>query len=344
MRRATFTLAVLLCAGFQIAASAAPPSSQRFIGSIDFFGLRNISEAAIRKHLPFTEGDSLLEKQQRPDSAAIAKAVGVAQITLAFICCTPDQKVMVYVGVAEKPARQAETPPLFTGAARLPELMVQADEEFGTEILEAISRGQAREDHSEGHALGEYPPLRAVQQKFLDYARDHASLVSEVLATSSDTRHREVAAVIMGYAPDKRAAAAALARGVYDSSDGVRNNSTRALGVIAEYSTAHPELRIHIDPEPFVEMLNSVVWTDLNKGLMVLTQLTTGREPNLMKFIGEHARLALIDMCRWKNQGHSFQACLVLRRLEDMPDFSGVDDRSEVLRKVGAGSTAPSSR
>jgi hypothetical protein len=57
-----------------------------------------------------------------------------------------------------------------------------------------------------------------------------------------------------------------------------------------------------------------------------------------MKFIGKRTRLALIDMCRWKNPGHSFQACLVLRRVEGLPDFSGVDDRSEVLRRVGAGS------
>jgi hypothetical protein len=340
MRRAASFFGVILSLWLHVAASAAPPDSARSIGSIDFFGLRKVSEAAIRKHLPFKEGDPLMDKQQRPDGAAIAQAIGVAQITLAYICCTLDQKVMVYVGVAEKPVRKVRTPPVFTGTARLSEDMIRADEEFGTQVREAISRGQASEDHSQGHALGEYPPLRAVQQKFLDYARNHAAMVSEVLATSADTRHRAVAAVILGYAPDKRAAATALAHGVYDSSEVVRNNSTRALGVIAEYSVAHPELGIRIDPKPFVEMLNSVVWTDLNKGLMVLTQLTAGREPGLMKYIGERTRLALINMCRWKNPGHSFQACLVLRRVEGLPDFSGVDDRSEVLRKVGAGSPA----
>jgi hypothetical protein len=338
MRRAVSVFGVFLCVWFHVAASAAPPDSPRSIGSIDFFGLRKVSEAEIRKHLPFKEGDPLEDKQHRPDGATIAQAVGVAQITLAYICCTPDQKVMVYVGVAEKPVRQVRTPPVFTGTARLSEDMIRADEEFGTQIREAISRGQASEEHSQGHALSEnYPPLRAVQQKFLDYARDHAALASEVLATSADTQHRSVAAVILGYAPDKRAAAAALAQGVSDPSEGVRNNSSRALGVIAEYSVAHPELGIRIDPAPFVDLLNSVVWTDRNKGLMVLTQLTAGREPGLMKFVGKLARPALIEMCRWKNPGHAFQACLVLRRVEGLADFSGVDDRLEVLRKVGAG-------
>jgi HEAT repeat protein len=72
----------------------------------------------------------------------------------------------------------------------------------------------------------------------IDYARDHAALASEVLATSADARHRRWAAVILGYAPDKRAAATALIRGVSDPDDGVRNNATRALGVIATYSVA----------------------------------------------------------------------------------------------------------
>jgi hypothetical protein len=341
MQRAAFVFGLLLNVWFHTPAFGAPPDSPRIIGSIDFFGLRKVSEAEIRKHLPFKEGDPLMDKAQRPNGAALAKAVGVAEITLAYICCTPDQQIEVYVGVAEKPVRQ-RTPPVYTGTARLPEDMIRADEEFGTQIREAISRGRASEEHSQGHALADnYPPLRAVQQQFLDYARDHAALASDVLATSADARHRAVAAVILGYAPDKRAAATALTRGVSDPDEGVRNNATRALGVIAEYSGTHPELGIHIDPAPFVEMLNSVVWTDRNKGEMVLAQLTAGREPGLMKIIGKRARPALIDMCRWKNPGHSFQGCLLLRRVEGLPDFSGGDDRAEVLRKVGADSPEP---
>ncbi len=336
MRRAASVIGVILVGWLHGAAAAAPADSPQSIGSIDFFGARGKSEAAIREHLPFKEGDPLMDRQHRPDGAALARQVGVAQVTLAYICCTPDQKVMVYVGVAEKPLRQLRAKPEFTGTARLPDDMIRADEEFGTQVREAISRGQAAEDDSQGHALSGYPPLRAVQQTFIDYARDHFSLASEVLATSADARHRAVAAQVLGYAPDKRAAAAALVHGVYDPDGNVRNNATRALGVIAGYSAAHPELGIRIDPKPFVEMLNSVIWTDRNKGVFVLMQLTAGRDPALLEFARKHARPALIDMCRWKNPGHSMPACLVLRRLEGLPDFSGPDDRSEVLHKVGA--------
>ncbi|HEX5006847.1 MAG TPA: DUF885 domain-containing protein, partial [Hyphomonadaceae bacterium] len=146
--------------------------STRYMGSIDFFGLRRVSEAAVREHLPFKEGDPLLDKQHRPDGADLARAIGVSKITLAYVCCTPDQEVMVYIGVAEKPVKSPR-PPVFTGAVRLPENMIRADEEFETQVREAIDRGQAAEDDSQGHALGEYPPLRAVQQQMLDFARDH---------------------------------------------------------------------------------------------------------------------------------------------------------------------------
>jgi hypothetical protein len=342
MRRAASLLGVFISAWLQVPASAAAPDSLPPIGTIDFFGLREVSEASIRKHLPFKEGDLTPERPLGAEGAAIAKAAGVAQVTLAYVCCTQGQKTQVYVGVAEKAVPQGRPSRQFNGTARLSEDMIRADGELGAQVLEAIARGQAGEVHSDGHALGEYPPLRAVQQKFIDYARVHVALLSEVLATSADERHRAVAAMIMGYAPDKRAVAAALGQAVDDPSEGVRNNATRALGVLAEYSIAHPELGIVIDPNPFVDMLNSMVWTDRNKGIMVLTQLTSSREPKLMKLVGKRAQPALIDMCRWKDPGHSFQACLVLRRLEGLPDITGPADKAEVLRKVGAGSPASS--
>jgi hypothetical protein len=59
-----------------------------------------------------------------------------------------------------------------------------------------------------------------------------------------------------------------------------------------------------------------------------------------MKLVGKRAQPALIDMCRWKDPGHSFQACLVLGRLEGLPDITSPGDKAEVLLKVGAGSPA----
>jgi hypothetical protein len=330
---------VIVGIGIQVAGAAAPPDLLPAVGIIDFFGLRSVREQEIRQHLPFKEGDRLAREQLVRDGTRIAREIGVAEVTIAYVCCTPDQKVIAYVGVAEKPARERPSAE-FTGNARLPEEMIQAEEELGRQLLEAIS-AQATEDRSQGHALSSYPPMRAVQEKFLAFARSHGALLAEVLATSADSRHRGVAAMILGYAPDKRAAAAALGRGALDPADGVRNNATRALGVIAEYAVSHPDLGIHIDPQPFVEMLNSMVWTDRNKGVMVLTQLTATREAGLMTLLRVNAREALIDMCRWKDPGHSFQPCQLLRRVEGLPESLAPGAREEVLQKVGADGAAP---
>jgi hypothetical protein len=335
-------LALILCVAPMAATRAAEPGTapdqQRYIGTIDFFGLRQVSEGKVRAQLSIKEGDALQKREDRPDGAAIARALGVAEVTLAYVCCTADQKIMVYVGVVERPARTVRTPPSYTGAARLPDEMIRVDDEYDAQVTEAVNRGQANEDDSQGHALSAYPPLRAVQERVLAFARGHFELLSEVLTTSADPRHRAVAATILGYAPDKRAAAKVLARGAFDSDGGVRNNATRALGVIANYAALHPELGIDIDPEPFVAMLDSAVWTDLNKGLMVLMYLTARRDPATLALLRDRARPTLVDACRWKNAGHSTPACLILRRVEGLPDF-GPDFREEVLRKVGADGT-----
>lgn len=309
------------------------------IGIVDFYGLRKVSEADVRAQLPFKEGDELTEGRIVRDGSAIARALDVADVKLAYICCTPDQKMMVFVGVAESPPQREPTLREFTGTARLPADMLETYAEFELRLMDTVT-SQLPEDRAEGHSLSEFPPMRAIQQRFLSHARDHTALLQSVLTTSSDVRHRNVAAMILGYAPDKQAAARGLALAVADPDDGVRNNATRGLAIIAGYAAEHPELGIHIDAAPFVAMLNSLVWSDRNKGIFVLIELTASRDDALLALLRRDARPALIDMCRWKNPAHAISACMVLRRVEGLPDESGGDARAEILNKVDAGANA----
>ena len=88
----------------------------------------------------------------------------------------------------------------------------------------------------------------------------------DVLQNSSDANQRAVAAQVLAYHPDKKAIVKPLTRAAADSNGSVRNNAVRALAVIASYSIAHPELHIHIDAEPFVHMLNSIVGATGTRG------------------------------------------------------------------------------
>lgn len=307
------------------------------IGIVDFHGLRSHSEAEVRPLLPFKEGDRVKRAPGYKDGSAVARALGVPQVNFSFICCTPDQKVIAFIGVAEKPPPPWPAPP--AGSERLTDDMMKACDEANERISELVRSGKPEpEDHSQGHSLNAWPPLRSAQERLVAFARERPGLIVKVLANSSDAAHRAAAATLTGYLPDKAAAAKALAAASSDPNPTVRNNATRALGIIAEYSLAHPELKIHIDPAPFIAMLNSPTWTDLNKGIFVLSSLSASRDPDLLARLRNEARAALIDICRWKSTGHGTPGCIVLRRVEGMPDWG---EREEVLKRAGADGTQP---
>jgi hypothetical protein len=326
--RLFLALAALTCTFTQAAdARDLPP-----IGIIDFHGLRAHSEAAVRKLLPFKEGDDIPQVPEKAIGDAIADTLRVPQVGLSYVCCTPDQKTIVFVGIAETaPSSWRKAP---EGPARLPESMIRAYEQFMSVIFELIKSGShAPSDHSQGHYLDPRPPLRAIQEGFVTFARTEAGLVQQVLAESSDPTHRSVAAMLAGYMPDKAVAATVLSRAALDPDSGVRNNATRALAIIVEYAHEHPDLGIRIEAAPFIDMLNSPTWTDLNKGIFFLDTLAS-RDPELLAELRRKARPALIDICRWKSEGHAAPGCAVLRRVEGLPDRPGPEGREEILRRV----------
>jgi hypothetical protein len=139
---------------------------------------------------------------------------------------------------------------------------------------------------------------------------------------------------VLAYYPDKKSIVKPLTRAMSDSNGGVRNNAVRALGVIASYSIAHPELRIRIDAAPFIHLLNSIVWTDRNKGLWMLSSLTAARDARLLISARNEARASLVEMCAWKDWGHAFPACQILRRVMGMPDDADPLSRQAALERA----------
>ena len=328
--------AALICTGACSGAWAAEPEDLLPpIAIIDFHGVRGHTEDEVRKVLPFKEGDRVKLKPGYDDGSAIARALNVAQANLSFVCCTPEKQYMVFVGIAETAPPAWPAPP--RGAARLPMLIIQADGEFKSLFFDRLeSGGLAPSDHSQGHYLDPHPPLRALQEKFVSFARENRALIQQVLTDSADEKHRAIAAMLAGYLPDKAIAAKLLAQASSDPDANVRNNATRALAIIAEYAMAHPELGIHIDAGPFIGMLNSPTWTDLNKGIFVLSVLTVPRDPALLAQLREKALPALLDICRWESPGHAEPGCAVLRRVEGLPERSGSEGRAEVLARLKA--------
>lgn len=317
---------------FLLLSPIAKAQDQFTIESIDIYGVRTIQEDEVRAHLPFREGDAVqLQLDLGEVAATVAAELGVARVEIAGVCCTDSGGAVAYVGVEEIPGQSPPYLPLPAGDATLPSEVVEASIALDEAIFAAVRRGEAGEDRSQGHSLIEAPDARALQMRFVEYADEYWETLLKVLHESRDANQRAIAAQVVAYASDKSAVAPHLVRSALDSDDGVRNNATRALGVIATYANENPSLNIEIAPEPFIDMLGSISQTDRNKASILLMSLTEPRDPLLMSRIRMRALFPLIEICNWSWNGHSLPACLILERALGLPEagppYSAEDKR-----------------
>jgi hypothetical protein len=169
--------------------------------------------------------------------------------------------------------------------------------------------------------------MRAVQERFLVYARRDLSLLRRVLRRSSDAAHRALAAQILGYVQNKQAIVDDLVRAMRDPAGDVRNPAIRALAVftLARPAPGRPAPRVPY--EPFVELLSSPVWTDRNKSVTALADLLQARDRQPLERLRATALASLVEMARWKYAGHAAPALFLLARIASRPDA----DASEAL-------------
>jgi hypothetical protein len=313
------------------------------IGIIDVYGLSRVTVDQVRGVLTFKEGDAVsLGGNQQPafltaSENRVAQLPGVVGARIKVVCC--DQgRAIAYVGVEEAGATTTVFRAAPVGAARLAPDIVQSGEQFSKAGLLAAQRGDAEEDRSEGHALNRDPAMRAIQERFLVYAKRDLPALRLVLRSSSDAAHRALAAQVLGYTTDKQAVVEDLVQGMSDPSEEVRNNAMRTLMVFAESvpgEMRRPTPRIPFDP--FIAFLNSPVWSDRNKASWALMALTAGGNPELLTKLRKQALVPLVEMARWKSEGHALAAFMILGRMAGNSDettfgFWGRGDREAVIR------------
>jgi hypothetical protein len=314
-------VAIRLHVALMLLLAAVPARSQDLqdlrVGIIDFYGLRQVSESQARDALRIVEGDRVPNSVTEPEQR-VAALPGVLSARVSQVCCDGGRAIL-YVGIEERgsPVLRFRSAP--HGRIRLSEDIVQARDDFNKASLQAILHGDAGEDHSEGHALMHDPAARAIQERFIVAARD-LSRLRDVLRHSSDEEHRALAAQVLGYAVNKRAVIGDLVYGMDDPSEQVRNNSARALWIIATFASGSPDLKIRIPTKPFIRLLNSPVWSDLNKTSLALMELSGNRDPALLRSIREQALGSLVQMARWKSEGHAMPALMILGRIGGWSD------------------------
>jgi hypothetical protein len=284
------------------------------IGTIEFFGHKDIDIAAVRAALPVRESDEWSDDVKPRIVDAVSRVVGKPPTDVAAVCCTSDGRLLVFIGIPGNSYKAFAYDPAPTGRARVSNDLVRLYERLGDAISAAVQKGgdAASEDRSNGYAITRDPPVRSIQLELRRYAIAHEPELYRVLETSSDAKHRAVASHAVGYARRSARQLRALTRAARDPDDAVRNNATRAIAVLA---AANPRLVRQMPLNPFIEMLNSGIWTDRNKGAMVLERLTTKRDPAVLAKMRASALNSLIEMALWREASHAYFARTLLGRV-----------------------------
>ena len=300
------------------AAQQMPP-----IGIIDFYGLRTVTPQQARNALGLKEGDAAPKSKAEKEALEkrLAALPNVVRASVTFVCCDEaNGKTMLYVGILEKGQSFPQFRAAPKGSIRLPAGIVGDGEKFTDALIRAVQSGDAEDDGSQGHSLMKNREARFFQEKFIAFAARNPKLLRKVLRESSDAEHRALAAQVIAYFSDKRTIVADLTYAMRDANESVRNNAMRALALIARFAQDNPQKKIEVPLAPFVEMLNSLEWSDRNKSAYALLSLTEKRDEKVLALIRNSALESLMQMARWQNPGHANAPFFIFGRTVDLTD------------------------
>ncbi len=210
-------------------------------------------------------------------------------------------------------------------------------------VEESIRAHNADEDLTNGYSLMADPECRQLQQSFIPFVEHDLSLIDRVLRESADSEQRTIAAYVLQYGPrgprTSKTIVDALQYALQDQEDSVRENAIRSLGAVAIGATLHPDQQIRIEPTWFIELMNSVVWSDRHNASLALVNLTEKRDPETLALLRERALPSVIEMARWHDLKHALPAFILAGRLAGLDEkqiqaawVSG--DREPVLRQA----------
>ena len=101
----------------------------------------------------------------------------------------------------------------------------------------------------------------------------------------------------------------------------------------------NPQERLAVQPTWFVEMLNSLSWSDRFHGLKALQVLTEARESSVVGLVRERALGTVLEMARWKTLDHALPAFVLAGRIAGISEEKVQDawvrgDRESVLKEA----------
>ena len=306
------------------------------ISFIDFFGYQGIDVDAVRKALPFKEGDKVSKNIKQQARDAVKRVSGNGPTDVARICCDGDGDYAIFIGLPGKSSQVFTLNPAPTGDVTPPSELAALHDKMDRAEEAAVKKGSSEEDGAPGYRLSKEPGARAAQLALREYALHHEDEIVRVLESSGKADLRSMAADSLGYGARTPRQLAVLVHASRDPDSDVRNDATRALG---EILSAEPSVATRIPPDTFIDMVHSGIWTDRNKSSNVLWPLTQSRDPQLLARLKSEAGDALLEMARWHAEDWTLPARIVLARIAGIPEerinWLSIGPRDAFLAAIG---------
>jgi hypothetical protein len=291
------------------------------IARIEIFGAQKVSSQKIRTAIGAKQGDPLPSREGVEER--IDKIPGVVASRLEAVCCE-EGNLILYVGVQEKDAPHFEfhVPP--SGEVKLPDDIAGLYPSLLDAVAASIRGKNADQDLTNGYSLMADPDSRDIQLKMIPLVARDLAVIDRVVRESADPDQRAAAAYLLQYGPrDRRSGQIivnALQYALQDADDNVRANAVRALHAVMIGAKLHPEQRIRIEPTWYVQMMNSVVWSDRRDASLALVNLTESGDPDTLELIRERALRSVIDMAGWHDLEHALPGFILAGRLAGLDE------------------------
>lgn len=336
----TARLSLALCAAGAACFGQAQVIPQRpQAGVIEFYGVKKTPVDKLRKALGFAEG-GYIPSSRGETELRLRTVPGVVNAQVQAICCD-DGKAIVYVGIEERGAGRFDYRTEPEGDVNVPEAVENAYLAFIGTVNEAAREGVTAEDLTNGHSLMAYPPAREKQLQFVELAEAHDGQLRKVIHESGDPSQRAMAVYVLGYAKSKPRVVDELFYALKDVDDTVRSNAIRALGAISVKAKLDPEAEIKVPATWFIEMLNSIAWSDRTQAARFLVNLSESRDRRILDQMRDRAYDALVEMAKWKQAEHSLPAYILVGRIggipeEDLQQAWSTGDRDLMIQRATA--------
>jgi hypothetical protein len=310
------------------------------IGNIEIYGVYKVSPEKIKSSLGLKPGDPLPARLTAEEK--IDRLSGVVDSRVQAFCCD-GQKTILYIGIEEKNAPHIEYHPVPTGTVVLPQEIVDKYQALLNATADSLRARNADEDLTNGYSLMADPQCREIQQTLIPLVTGNLANVDQVIRESQDADQRAAAAYVIQYAPRTPRAAKtvvdSLQYAIQDPDDTVRDNAMMALKAVMVGVRLHPEQHIHIEPTWFVQLMNSVVWSDRHNASLALLTLTDKGDQETLDLLRQRALPSVVEMAQWQDLNHALPGFLLAGRLAGMDEKEIMDawssgNRDEVLKRA----------